>query len=170
MFILPATHSKSLWSLGVNKAHLRLLLVVLFQCLYSMVFSLPASGDKTDSPINIPSPDDVNKIAVDGIVLGVILIVTGILFTFWGGKLFKLCLFLAGAYLFALIAITILQNMEHQSVFNNRKAVYWGVTLAAAIIGGFLFSFFYKLGIFAVGCFGGYCFALYVVIVVSLVK
>jgi hypothetical protein len=127
------------------------------------VCSLPSGGgEKPKSPVPLLTPEDIGNISVDSVVLGIILIGTGLLSTFWGAKYFKICLFIAGAYLFALLAVFILQRIEPESLFSNRKLVYWAVTLSAALIGGFLLHFFFKLGVLAVGAFGGYCLAVYV--------
>ncbi|KAJ3361821.1 hypothetical protein GGF32_006997 [Allomyces javanicus] len=144
-------------------------LPVLVYALFTLVLSvlaapMPASNDAP--PVSLPTTKDIedqaNKLVADTIALGVILIVTGLLFTFAGMKMMRICLFLAGAYLFAGFAFGILQTVEPAGGFGNRKAVYWGVGIAAALVGGALMVFFYKVGMFAIGAFGGYSLALWI--------
>ncbi|KAI9152684.1 hypothetical protein H9P43_009480 [Blastocladiella emersonii ATCC 22665] len=126
------------------------------------VVALPAS----DPPVGLPSAASVsasaNKLLADEIALAVVFIATGLLACFFGGKLFRVCMFIAGAYLFALVAFSVLQRVEPAAGFGNRQLVYLAVGIAAAVIGGFLLTFFYKLGMFALGAFGGYTLALFI--------
>ncbi|KNE66543.1 hypothetical protein AMAG_11673 [Allomyces macrogynus ATCC 38327] len=152
--------------------------VALFATLFStLAHASPLPGDNvvTDfltalSTNDVPVPGangEASKLLADSIVLGAIMIVTGLLFTFFGGKLFRVCLFLVGAYIFATIAFAVLQYVEPDTGFNNRKAIYWGVGATAAVLGGALLTFFWKVGLFAIGCFGGYTFALWLLALAS---
>ncbi|KAI9145982.1 hypothetical protein BKA69DRAFT_1046656 [Paraphysoderma sedebokerense] len=118
---------------------------------------------------SVPNKDQAGEVVKDprkylpeDIPVGIIFITVGVLFCFWGSRWFKIVLFLAGAYLFASIAYFVLQKVEPEAGFSNRSAVYLGVTIAAGFIGGAILTAFVKLGIFAIGCVGGYALAVWI--------
>jgi len=93
---------------------------------------------------------------------GIIAIVFGVIFCFWGARWFKVALFLGGFYVFASIAFFVLETAEPSTQYGNRSAVYYGVIIAVGILGGMLTTFLVKLGVFAIGCIGGYSLALWI--------
>jgi hypothetical protein len=107
------------------------------------------------------------------IVTGVLMIILGFLFAFFGRKLFHITLFLAGAVFGAFLAFTILVNVEPlvtdpatgavtSAWGDKRDWIYLGVCLAVGIVCGFLSNCLWKLGLFAIGAYGGLALALFI--------
>ncbi|KAI3638331.1 hypothetical protein MIR68_003942 [Amoeboaphelidium protococcarum] len=114
--------------------------------------------------------NDSDKQAQDGanIFMGVLIMLTGLVFLFFGRRMFKPALFLAGFYVFAGLMYVILVHMEtfkkdgQSNWGSSRTTIYICSSIAAGIVGGFILSAFWKLGLFAMGGLGGFTVAIYI--------
>ncbi|KAI8808317.1 hypothetical protein BJ742DRAFT_809361 [Cladochytrium replicatum] len=95
-------------------------------------------------------------------IAGAIYIVAGIALVFFGFRLSRVLLFIAGAYLFSALAYIALRNLEPTNGFQSRDFLYLGVCIAAGLIGGFLFVCLYKLAIVGLGALAGFTLASYI--------
>ncbi|KAI8808315.1 hypothetical protein BJ742DRAFT_287476 [Cladochytrium replicatum] len=95
-------------------------------------------------------------------IAGAIYIAAGIALVFFGFRLSRVLLFIAGAYLLSTLAYIALRNLEPASGYPSREWVYLGVAIAAGLIGGFLFVCLYKLAIVGLGAFAGFTLASYI--------
>ncbi|KAL7748459.1 hypothetical protein RI367_006154 [Sorochytrium milnesiophthora] len=141
------------------------LLLALVFLLQTLVSALPMPGQ--DDPSNgnaLPTPNDAKNavLSAGSIVAGVIFIVVGLLFTFWGARLLKVVIFLTGAWIFAAIAWGVLAAIEPAGGWTHGTAIFWGVTIVAALLGGALLTCLYKVGVFAVGALGGFTLAVWI--------
>jgi hypothetical protein len=109
-----------------------------------------------------------HNITVPIAILAVIAIVTGLVFVFYGRGLFKTVLFLGGLYLFATLAFIILSNVEPMNADGSsgwgdrRDTIYLCVCLAVGVVGGLLVMCVWKVGLFALGCIGGFFLAMFI--------
>ncbi|OLY84839.1 hypothetical protein AYI68_g994 [Smittium mucronatum] len=114
--------------------------------------------------ISINGSNDIifSKGTVDasGIVAGIILIVFGFIFTFFGRKLVKVLIFLAGVCFVGIFVLYAEYKIRApQDGESTRTLIYFIVALAIGCIGGFVCLFLYKVGIFLVGALGGFALA-----------
>ncbi|KAI8999886.1 hypothetical protein DFJ74DRAFT_697949 [Hyaloraphidium curvatum] len=127
---------------------------------------LAASAQKLPPPFYFPDPNTVaNQITAAGITAGVITIVAGVLMCLFGIRLFRICLFFAGAYLFGIIAYTLLYVFEPANGVGypvNRYWLYVGVTAGAGLVGGLLLGLLWQLGLIVLGAVGGLFLGLFI--------
>ncbi|ORY95101.1 hypothetical protein BCR41DRAFT_285490, partial [Lobosporangium transversale] len=103
------------------------------------------------------------RITVSSTIVGIVLMVAGFLFAFFGNKFFKLTLSLAGFYVFATLAWIALKNLEPSQGYGpNAEWVYVGVSAAVGMIGGCIFMFFWRIGFAAVGGVAGFYSAIFI--------
>lgn len=103
------------------------------------------------------------------IVIAVVAILTGLVFTFFGRKLLRPILFLTGFYLCSLITLSLLYRFEPKNgdgttvwTAPNRDWIFMGVCAGAGILGGILLSVFHRLGVCLVGLMGGFTLSLFI--------
>lgn len=102
------------------------------------------------------------------IPLGIVSILGGLLLAFLGKRLFRLSLFLIGFYIFAVLAYTVLAYSEPMDtngrpLWANREYIYLGTCTVVGLLGGFLSSCLFKLGIFLVGAAAGFFVSAYII-------
>jgi hypothetical protein len=94
--------------------------------------------------------------------------IAGIILLFFGRRTFRGILFFAGFMLGSLIAYIILVNVEPFTAEgvsqwgDRRDAIYFGVCIASGILIGIMSSCFFRLGLFAVGAFGGFTLSMWI--------
>ncbi|KAF8962042.1 hypothetical protein BGZ46_001247 [Entomortierella lignicola] len=102
-------------------------------------------------------------ITVSSTVVGIVLMVAGFLFAFFGHKSFKITLFLAGFYVFATLAWITLLNLEPSNGYGpNAEWVYTGVSGGVGLLGGLLFVFMWRIGLAAIGGVAGFYLAIFI--------
>ncbi|KAG0199042.1 hypothetical protein BGX28_007616 [Mortierella sp. GBA30] len=103
------------------------------------------------------------RITVSSTIVGIVLMATGFLFAFFGHKFFKLTLFLAGFYVFAMLSWIALRNLEPSNGYGaNAPWIYLGTAGAVGLIGGCLFLCFWRIGFAAIGGVGGFYLAMFI--------
>lgn len=121
-----------------------------------LLFITLVSAQQTSSPGEMASI----------IIFGILALVIGLLFTFFGRYLFRTVIFIAGFYFFALLTFTILVNAEPMSADgksqwgSNRTAIYFGTCFSIGLVGGLLLSWLWRVGLFILGCLGGFFLAM----------
>ncbi|KAJ3082810.1 hypothetical protein HK102_001450, partial [Quaeritorhiza haematococci] len=113
--------------------------------------------------------DTFKSINVGSVVVAVILIATGALLVFFGHKLFKPVLFIAGFYFFSLLAFVILRGMQSNGVNFGERAglIFLIVALVAGLLGGFLFMILWRLGLSAIGGLLGFTLAVFILSLIN---
>jgi Domain of unknown function (DUF4203) len=96
------------------------------------------------------------------IVAGILLILAGIAVTFFGFRLFKPCLAIAGFLLFTMIGYIILTRVEPSGGYANRDTVLLLGPLAIGLIGALLSLKLVRFGISVIGALGGAALALFI--------
>ncbi|PWA01190.1 hypothetical protein BB558_002722 [Smittium angustum] len=130
-----------------------------------ILFYLASSVIVSAAGIDDASIDITNNggISASGITAGVILIVLGTIFLFFGRKLIKITIFFGGFFfvgiLFLTIAYVIRAPLDGE---NTRAIIYLVVAIAVGLIGGAFALWLYKLGLFILGCLGGFALAAYI--------
>ncbi|KAI9217632.1 hypothetical protein BC828DRAFT_390679 [Blastocladiella britannica] len=118
-----------------------------------------------NAPIDVPTPsqvvDEAGSVNPEGYVLAIALIVSGIFMAFFGARLVRFAVMLAGAYLGLCVAVLVTSLVEPAAGFSNPRLVYTVAMIVCAVVGAFVFSFFIKIGLAAIGAFGGYTLALF---------
>ncbi|KAF9570093.1 hypothetical protein EC968_002263 [Mortierella alpina] len=140
-----------------------------------------AIGKKSDSPLTcdfgcfhsyFASPGSLTgpgsstekfSITVDSVIVGIVLMAAGFLFAFFGHKFFKVTLFLAGFFTFAILVWLALAHLEpKQGYGSNADWIYLGAGAAGGLIGGCLFLCFWRLGFAAIGGVAGFACAMFI--------
>ncbi|KAJ3300810.1 hypothetical protein HK104_000003 [Borealophlyctis nickersoniae] len=106
--------------------------------------------------------DSGRHIIAQTAVFGVIAIVAGFFFLFFGHRLFKPTLFLAGFYFFGCIGYVILINAEPYAAYSNRETVLLVGSIAFGVVGGLLAICVWKVALAFLGALGGFFFALFI--------
>ncbi|KAH6596102.1 hypothetical protein BASA50_005399 [Batrachochytrium salamandrivorans] len=124
-----------------------------------------ASLANVSSPFNDSSFADFAATTPYNIVTAVILILTGVAFAFNGHRMFRGMLFIAGFYVFAILAVVVLGLLESRNIIslaNNRDLIVFASCIVAGIIGGFLFQCLWKLGFLFIGALLGLALAAFI--------
>ncbi|KAJ3337040.1 hypothetical protein HDU93_001715 [Gonapodya sp. JEL0774] len=99
-------------------------------------------------------------------VMAILLIVIGILFVFFGYRLFRIVMFFTGALFFGAIAYLILVNVEPSTGYAigslSREAFYLIIMIVAGILGGIFGWFLWNVAISILGALGGACLAFFI--------
>ncbi|CAG8461142.1 17167_t:CDS:2 [Cetraspora pellucida] len=146
-----------------------LLLVFLFG-IFSSIFDVVNA-----LPADIPGLPDISNPTTTGsqssgeltpheIVVGIILIVTGCIYCFFGRRVYYLTLFLIGFYIGVIVMWMALTNNEPPSGFSgaNSPTIILLVSLAAGLFLGLLFVCCAEVAIWLLGALAGYLFALFI--------
>ncbi|RUS32464.1 hypothetical protein BC938DRAFT_475338 [Jimgerdemannia flammicorona] len=166
--MVSSTHVPTSMEIRKNLTALFFLLALLFALLLPTVSASPVGLEKRQGAANstgtITVPDnDGYQLTVHLIVLGVVLIVTGLIYTFAGYRFFRVTMFLAGFYFFANLAWIILSNVEPTDGYGAfRDTVYLVVSLGIGLIGGLFFVCCYHIGIYFLAAIGGYVLGLWI--------
>ncbi|KAI8808316.1 hypothetical protein BJ742DRAFT_809360 [Cladochytrium replicatum] len=102
------------------------------------------------------------RLSISSSIAGAIFIAVGIALVFFGFRLSRTLLFLAGAHIFSTLAYIALRNFEPANGYPSRDFLYLGVSIAAGFIGGFIFFRLYKMAILGLGAFAGFTLASYI--------
>ncbi|KAJ1654446.1 hypothetical protein IWQ61_005630 [Dispira simplex] len=96
------------------------------------------------------------------IIAGIILIIVGFLFCFFGRRLFKVVLFLAGFCVVGLLVLLACFRIRppHEDE-NTRTILYYVAGIIFGIIGGALCVCFWFVGLALIGVLGGFAIALW---------
>ncbi|OMJ21069.1 hypothetical protein AYI70_g3698 [Smittium culicis] len=99
-------------------------------------------------------------ITASGIVPGIILLIIGIMFTFFGRKLVKAMIFLAGFCFVGIIVLYVEYKIRAPNDGENTRAIiYFIVAMLCGVLGGVLCLFLYRVGVFLIGVLGGFALA-----------
>ncbi|GES78936.1 hypothetical protein GLOIN_2v1616024 [Rhizophagus clarus] len=145
---------------------------------HSWAFSLDQGGKCTsaDATINACSINDCaqnnndptlgignqnGSLTPHQIVTGVILIVTGIIFCFFGRRVYKLTLFLIGFYIGTIIAWIVISNAGGFKSAAG-ETILLIVSLAIGFVVGSIFMCCSSVAIWLLGALAGYAFALFI--------
>jgi len=118
-------------------------------------------------PLNINAQDPGepgSKLTVHAIIAGIILIITGIIFCFFGRRVYRLTLFLIGFYIGTIIALVALSNGEPQGGFAGAASntIILVVSLAIGFVVGLIFMCCSTIAVWLLGALAGYVFALWI--------
>jgi len=117
-----------------------------------------AAEQATTSP-----PDLAAGANVTSDILGVICLVIGFLFCFFGTSLWRFTLFAAGFLFSFFFSYGLLLNLEgplaEGSFGPNRDWILLGVSFAIGLLGGCIATCIYKIGVFLIGAVGGFFLA-----------
>ncbi|KAJ3392296.1 hypothetical protein HDU92_008527 [Lobulomyces angularis] len=130
-----------------------------------------AAVDSTGRQLAAPLENGISKINPYSTVTAIVLIITGFVLVFFGNRLFKPILFIAGFYIFAVLSFIVLSGIETRSgtlLFgNNRSLIFLIIALVSGILGGLLLTVLWKLGLSAIGGLLGYILAILILSVVN---
>ncbi|KAI9207623.1 uncharacterized protein BJ171DRAFT_493256 [Polychytrium aggregatum] len=119
-----------------------------------------AFADTTVAGVNpVDAANSVYSLTVQAGILGGICIIAGLLFVFFGYRLFRIILFVAGFYVLATIGFIILSYVEPAQGWQNHDTIYLVACIAFGIVGGLLAGFLVKLGLACIGAMGGFLLA-----------
>ncbi|PVU94386.1 hypothetical protein BB561_002581 [Smittium simulii] len=129
----------------------------LLLCLFSLAAAL-AQTDDTKIKFN-----ENGSIEASGAVAGAVLIVVGLLFTFFGRKLIKVIIFLSGWAFVAALSLTVMYKVRAPTDTEEKRAlIYLICSMALGLIGGIVAVALYKVGLFLVGALGGFAIGSYI--------
>uniref|UniRef100_A0A1D1Z0G6 Transmembrane protein 198 n=1 Tax=Anthurium amnicola TaxID=1678845 RepID=A0A1D1Z0G6_9ARAE len=144
----------------VNKSNFLLILT----CLLGILFPLSISGQNNNDP-TFGVGDQNGELTPHEIASGVILIVTGLIFCFFGRRVYRLTLFLIGFYIGTIIAMVALSNGEPSGGFGGKslasRTIILIVSLAVGFVVGLLFMCCSTVAIWFLGALAGYTLALF---------
>ncbi|KAG5459047.1 MAG: hypothetical protein BJ554DRAFT_613 [Olpidium bornovanus] len=110
---------------------------------------------------------DAVNVSVSSGVVGVICILFGLLFCFFGTSMWRITLFVAGFFFSFVFVYGILLNLEGPlaggSYGPNRDWIIFGVSIAGGLLGACIAGCLYKIGIFLMGAVGGFLLATWIV-------
>ncbi|CAG8449666.1 12261_t:CDS:2 [Ambispora leptoticha] len=146
----------------MNKLNSQILKIFfcLLLCTSSILEALASPIERRDAS-NSQNPDNGSKITVHTTIVGIILIIVGIIYCFYGRKHYRLTMFLLGYYIGALITWIILTNFEPQHYRAVVSTIILIISLVVGLIVGLLTMCCADLAIWALGGLGGYAFALF---------
>ncbi|KAJ3058485.1 hypothetical protein HDU99_006783 [Rhizoclosmatium hyalinum] len=125
---------------------------------------VPTDNQNIGETLTTPLYDGISKLTAYTGIYGAFLIVSGVALVFFGHKLFKPLLFIAGFYLFSVVTFVILQNIEYSSKQSigggSRDLVYFIACLIVGLVGGGLAVCLWRFGFFAIGAGLGYALSL----------
>ncbi|CDS03828.1 hypothetical protein LRAMOSA06783 [Lichtheimia ramosa] len=93
---------------------------------------------------------------------GITCIIIGLYFMVFGFRFFRPTLGLVGFVFFAVMTWIGLVNNEPIIGYPHNEIVYICVSIGLGILGGFLFMFFYPIGLYFVGALGGFFLSVYI--------
>lgn len=127
-----------------------------------MLFMLFASVMAQSDPRTVGESAENFVLTAPAGIVGALLIAPGLVFLFFGYRLFKVVCFIAGFYFGCILAYIILSAAEPSSLYNNRDLVYLLGSLAVGLAVGFLFLCIWRLGLSAIGALFGYSLAIFI--------
>ncbi|RKP20428.1 hypothetical protein ROZALSC1DRAFT_21401 [Rozella allomycis CSF55] len=132
-------------------------MIYFLSCLLIIASNFVAADTNIIDNITLPNLEFNGYSAFSGAAL----IASGLLFLFFGIKLFKPILGMSGFFSFAIIAYALLGN--YNVTFGDQtQLAYFGICIAAGIVGALLSIFLWRLGLALCGGLGGLCLALFI--------
>jgi len=128
-------------------------LLLILTCLIGILFPLDTSAQGPD--------DSKGKITVHAIIAGIILILTGIIFCFFGRRVYRLTLFLIGFYIGAIITWIAFTNGGGTSD-SAKLTIALIVSLAVGFVVGLFFMLCSTVAIWFLGALAGYVLAMFI--------
>ncbi|GBC01196.1 hypothetical protein RclHR1_00410023 [Rhizophagus clarus] len=133
---------------------------LIFTCLLGILFPLSISAQNNNDP-TLGIGNQNGSLTPHQIVTGVILIVTGIIFCFFGRRVYKLTLFLIGFYIGTIIAWIVISNAGGFKSAAG-ETILLIVSLAIGFVVGSIFMCCSSVAIWLLGALAGYAFALFI--------
>jgi len=129
---------------------------------FQHVAEVGSNGSLTVEAPNV-SNGTTSHITISSTITSIFAIVSGLIFCYFGHKFFKVTIFIAGFYIFALAGWLLLINVEPQTGYGpSAEWIFLGVCLALGLIGGTLFVCLWTFGIACIGAIGGFFLALFI--------
>lgn len=145
------THSRSF--VGILSLIITLYSVFLTTAAATPLLQLVKRDESTS-----PTTSYIRATTPAGSIFAVVLMVTGLAFTFFGRRLLKLAMFMAGFYVGAVIAFVACNAITPQPA----EWIYFvSACIAGVLIGSFVMAI-YKLGLVLIGSLFGFTFAMYI--------
>lgn len=152
----------------MSSSKLQQLKLVALLCLYylvSVVFAMPLGGMLLDKrePVEV-TPGDT-KITVPRAIAGVILIIIGIIFCFFGRRFYRITIFLLGFYIGAVLAWIALQNASKEGYTGSEtgsEILILVVSLVAGLLLGVTALCCSTFVVYALGGLAAYLLALFI--------
>jgi hypothetical protein len=140
---------------------------LLIALVYAYVFSYSESQmNSLAASVEIPTPDQLitkdygfNSQSVYSLTGAILLIISGCFLVFYGYGMFKALMFITGAYFLALVTVGVLNTLQAREITNfgtHKDLIYLSIVLLMAVLGGLLFLFLWKAGIFVLGGLFGF--------------
>lgn len=101
------------------------------------------------------------ELSPSAIASGVFFLLGGMTLLFFGYRLFKPMLFLAGMYTVMILSFVILTKLEPDDGYSNPDAVLFWPPMALGLLGGGLALFLYRVGLVCLGLLGGFSLSLF---------
>lgn len=128
-------------------------LLLILTCLIGLLFPLDAIAQSPDAP--------GGKLTAHAIIVGIILILTGIIFCFFGRRVYRITLFLIGFYIGAIITwIAFTNGVGTSSTATHTIALI--VSLAVGFVVGLIFMICSTVAIWFLGALAGYVLAMFI--------
>ncbi|ORX79799.1 hypothetical protein K493DRAFT_362475 [Basidiobolus meristosporus CBS 931.73] len=108
-----------------------------------------------------PVNDDQELNQTQKIIAGVLLILIGFAFCFFGRRLVKVTIFLTGFVFFSGLALVICANISPVDSSNTAKSwIYIAVSIVSGLIGGYLLICLFQVGLVIIGGLGGFALSM----------
>lgn len=135
-----------------------------FICLVGILFPLNINAQAKDPTLGIS--DSNGNLTPQLIITGILLIITGIIFCFFGRRIYRLTLFMIGFYIGTIITWVGLTNGEPDGGYagadNLSATIILLVSLAVGFVVGLIFMCLTTVAIWFLGALVGYTFALFI--------
>ncbi|CAG8486346.1 6391_t:CDS:2 [Ambispora gerdemannii] len=119
--------------------------------------------EKRDTSAGQQNQENVRKITAHTVILGIILIIVGVIYCFFGRRFYRLTMFLLGFYVGSLITWVILTNAEPNNGYGKAASVILlVVSLAVGLIIGLITMCCADLAVWILGGLAGYTVALFI--------
>ncbi|CAI2166206.1 4496_t:CDS:2 [Funneliformis geosporum] len=133
-------------------------------CLLGILFPLNINAQAKNPTIDLS--DSNGKLTPHLIITGILLIITGIIFCFFGRRIYRLTLFMIGFYIGTIITWVGLTNGEPVGGYAGAETlsatIILIVSLAVGFVVGLTFLCCSTLAIWLLGALAGYTFALFI--------
>ncbi|CAG8467332.1 8909_t:CDS:2 [Diversispora eburnea] len=115
------------------------------------------------SSITYAEGNSGTSVTIQSVILGIILIVTGVVFCFFGRRIWRLTLFLLGFYIGCIFGWIILTNFEPDDGYGGSASptIMLVLSLVFGLVGGLLFVFCASIAIWLLGALAGYALAMF---------
>lgn len=135
----------------------RILPLLVFLTLIAASLASPVALQERDVPDPQSGPYNRSPLTWQPIILGIVAILTGIYFCFFGYRYFRFTMFVVGFWFFANIAFIILNQAGVTDL-----TILLIVSIIIGIVLGALLALCYQIGIYLLGALAGYTLALWI--------